>query len=770
MSSESATEFFDFSEPDAAAGGKESLDNKNQKAPPNNLAENLSPLVGREKEIAEIQDLLRRADARLVTLTGIGGTGKTTLAQAVARTMLANFKDGVFFVELAGITNPELVASTIAQSVGVKEAGGRPILETLKDSLREKQMLLVIDNFEQVIDAAPLIAELIAVTGELKILMTSRILLHLSIEREYAVPTLTLPSSPQIPVEELSNYEAIKLFVERARNAKPNFALTNENAESVAEICARLDGLPLAIELAAARVKILSPQAILAKLEHRLKLLTGGARDLPARQQTMRGAVEWSYDLLTEDEKCLFRRLSVFAGGFTFEAAETVCSGQLAEGNRQKAEGSQEQLTDARVDQTSAPNDNRLLPTANRQLPTADCRLPSDFDVLDLITSLVNKSLIVSKEQAGGDLRFRMLEVVREYALESLEAGCEAEAMRRNHVAYFLALGEEAEPHLQGETPTEWLSRLEEEQDNLRVALRWSLEKEAITAARLTAAIRWFWVYRSLLTEGHKWLKAVLKCESPDIPAAVRFKLLHGLATLTRYRGDYERAREIYEKILAESRAADDLLQITYSQQGLGLVAFHQGDFTGARKFYEEALVISRRIEDKFGIACGLNNLGDLARVAGDDAAARPLIEEAVAIFRQLGNKRSVSANIYNLGAVAYGEGEFAAARSYFAECLATALEFGYKPTISYSLDGFAALAVKSGEPEPAAKLAGAAERLIESIGYEIEPAERRFRDAYVSELKTKMDQAAFTDYLEQGRKLKMDEILAIVAIIESQF
>ncbi len=295
---------------------------------PNNLTGSLSPIVGREKEITEITELLKRDDVRLVTMTGVGGTGKTRLAKAVAQALLTDFTDGVFFIELAAVTNPELVALTIAQPLGFKEVGGKPILEILKDNLRDKQVLIVVDNFEQVVDAAPQIAELGA-AGELRILITSRVLLRLSREIEYAVPPLAVPSDvSQVLFDELSNYEAVKLFIERARQSKPNFDLTDENAHIVAEICARLDGLPLAIELAAVRVKILSPQAILTKLENRLKLLTGGARDLPARQQTMRGAVEWSYDLLNEDEKILFRRLAVFAGGFTFEAAESVVSGR----------------------------------------------------------------------------------------------------------------------------------------------------------------------------------------------------------------------------------------------------------------------------------------------------------------------------------------------------------------------------------------------------------------------------------------------------------
>ncbi|MBA3694597.1 MAG: protein kinase, partial [Acidobacteria bacterium] len=456
-----------------------------------NFSAEFTPIVGREKESAEIRGLLQRTDVRLVTMTGVGGTGKTSLAKVVARQMLTEFTDGVFFVELAAIKNPDLVISTIAQPLGVKEAGGKPILEVLKDYLRDKQMLLVVDNFEQVIEAAPQIAELLSAANRLKILITSRSLLRLSAEREFIVPPLSLPSeSKYVSVDELSNYEAIKLFVERARNTKPNFTLSQQNAQTVAEICNRLEGLPLAIELAAARIKFLSPQAILTKLENRLKLLTGGARDLPARQQTMRGAVEWSYDLLTEEEKCLFRHLAVFAGGFTFEAAEAVAGCHFSAAGKEEMISEQETLE---IEQLT-------------------------IDTFDGVTSLVDKSLLVSKEQANGETRFRMLEVVREYALELLETRGEAEAMRRSHAEYFLALGEEAEPHLQSAQSVEWLNRLEEEHDNLRAALQWSLDRDAAIAARLAAGIWRLWTFHSYLTEGRGWLEAALE-QSNNAPA-----------------------------------------------------------------------------------------------------------------------------------------------------------------------------------------------------------------------------------------------------------
>ena len=726
--------------------------------PPNNLTENLSPIIGREKEIAEITELLKRDDARLLTLTGVGGTGKTRLAREVAHRMLKDFSDGVFFVELASITQPELVAASIAQPLGVKEAGGKPILEILGDYLRERNLLLVIDNFEQVIDAAPNIAKLLAAANRLKILVTSRALLYLSKEREYIVPPLDMPTeAASVSLAELSNYEAVKLFVERARGAKPKFALSEENAGSVAEICARLDGLPLAIELAAARIKILSPQMILTKLENSLKLLTGGSRDLPARQQTMSAAVQWSYELLSEDEKCLFRRLSVFAGGFTLETAESVTEGEKGRSGEAKIDSGASKNLGISDENGKNGEENPVAPNIS---PSP--LLPVSLSVLDGITSLVDKSLLVSKEQSDGEARFRMLEVVREYALEFLETSGEAETARRRHAEYFLALGEEAEPHLQGAESIAWLDRLEAEHDNLRAALRWVLEHDAGKAAALAAAIRNFWILHCHFTEGRESLKAALERGSLDAPSAVRFKLLNVLGLLARMQGDYSAARKLYEGSLVEGKTANDLRQIAISVRGSGAVAYHQGDLTSARKFIEEGLAISRQLDDRSGIAFSLNMLGDLARAEGDNAAARPLYDEPLAIFKQLNNKQAISANLNNLGAVAFAAGDFAAARSHFAEGLATAQEIGQKSIASYSLDGFAALAVVRGEQELASQLAGAADRLREQIGYEIEPAERRFRDAYLSELQAKMDEAAFARAYEQGRKLKLEESFAL--------
>ena len=688
------------------------------KISPTNLTEDLSLIIGREKEIVEIKNLLRQREVRLLTMTGIGGTGKTTLARAVVHELLEEFMDGIFFIELAAITNPELVSSTIAQPLGVKEKGGKPMAEVLKDYLRKRKMLLVLDNFEQITAAAPVISELLSAAPRLKILVTSRELLHLSNEREFGVPPLALPDeTARRTLDDLSKCEAIRLFVQRAQNAKPNFTLTKENAVSVAEICIQLDGLPLAIELAAARVKILSPQAILAKLDNRLKLLIGGARDLPARQQTMRGTVEWSYELLNEVDKHFFCRLAIFVGGFIFEAAEAVCA---------KNESDKEQI-----------------------------------EVLDMITSLVDKSLLVSKEHANGGVRFRMLEVVREFALEVLEASIDAEAMRCGHAAYFLALSEEAEPHLPGNESIKWLNHLEDEHDNLRAALQWSFENDVKTAVILTGALRRFWHIHGHLTESRRWLKAALE-QSNQVPATARFKILNGLGQMARHQGDYKSARKLYEICLAEGKIADDKWQIGVASICLGTLACHEGDYPAARKFYEEGLVINRELDDKFYIAVSFNCLGDLARLEGDTATALLFHKESLEIARKLGSKESISAGLNNMGGSAFAEGNYKAAYACFAEALAIAWELEHKIQISYSLDGFAALATWRGESKLAAQLSGAAEQLRELIGYEIEPAERHARDIYLAELKTKMDEADFSVAYEQGCKLKLDEVVAL--------
>src|SRR6266852_4875421 len=444
--------------------------------PQSRLPAPLTPLVGREQEIAAVCALLWRPEVRLVTLTGTGGVGKTRLALGVAAAVNADFADGICFVALAPLIDPGLVLSTIAQALGVQEQGSRPLLEGLQDHLREKQLLLLLDNFEQVVSAAPVVAELLVAAPRLRVLMTSRTSLHLSGEHEFAVPPLSLPDLRDLPpLDRLTQYGAIRLFIERAQAVKSDFALTKENAAAIAAICHQVDGLPLAIELAAGRSKLFSPQALLPRLRNRLKLLVGGAQDLPLRQQTLRGTIAWSYDLLDQAEKILFRRLAVFVGGCTLEAAEAVCH------------------------------------------PDRDL----EGDVLDAVERLVDKSLLRQEAQADGEPRLLMLETIREYALERLAASGETEATRRRHADYYLALAEQAEPLLAGEQQVPWLNRLEQEHENLRAALTWVFQEAGGADLHLKAALReqtlrlvgalWsFWYIHCHYREGKQWLQAAL--------------------------------------------------------------------------------------------------------------------------------------------------------------------------------------------------------------------------------------------------------------------
>lgn len=422
---------------------------------PNNLPRQITTLVGRERAIADLVDMLSRRNVALVTLTGPGGTGKTRLGLQVGADLLDAFPDGVWFVDLAALTEPGLVISTIAQTLGVKEAGQQPILNTLKSYLKEKHLLLLLDNFEQVVEAAGSVSQIILSCAHIKVIVTSRIPLRIRGEKEYPVSPLALPDPGRLPAaERLAEYDAIKLFVDRATEVKPNFQLGHVNATAIAEICARLDGLPLAIELAAARIRVFTPQDLLSRLTNRMKMLTGGARDLPARQQTIRNTIEWSYDLLSDGEKQLFRRMAVFQGGRTLEALEAVCN---AEGD----------------------------------LPV---------DVLDGVESLVSKSLLRQGEGAGGEARFAMLETIHEYAREKLAESGETDTLQHEHAAYFMAKVEEAEPHLRGAKQREWHQRLDEEHDNVRAALDWAELKgsegnaEAINIGlRITGVMGRFW-------------------------------------------------------------------------------------------------------------------------------------------------------------------------------------------------------------------------------------------------------------------------------------
>src|SRR5918993_381173 len=477
---------------------------------PHNLPRQPTPFLGREREISELVDMLRRDEVQLLTLTGPGGTGKTRLALQAAADLLDDFRDGVFFVPLAPLSDPALIAPAIGNAIGIREEGERSLAERLRDVLATKHLLLVLDNMEHLVEGAPLVGEILAASPRLKVLATSRLPLRLRAEREYPVPPLALPrrKPPPLP-EHLTQYTAVQLFVERAQAVKPDFAIDNENAPAVAEICHRLDGLPLAIELAAARVRMLSPQAMLPRLEKRLPLLTGGARDAPARQRTLRNTIAWSYDLLEPKEQILFRRLAVFGGGATFEAVEAVAN----------ADGS--------------------------------------LDVFGGLERLLEQSLLRQDVGPEGEPRFSLLETIREFGIEQLEAHGESEDAQARHAGFFLTLVEEAAPDLHGPTQRAWLERLETEHDNIRAALGWSLTHEPEAALRIGAALFWFWYYRGHLTEGRDWIERALATGASASPD-VRARVLNWSSAFAWERADYATAALRSEEALALARSAGD--------------------------------------------------------------------------------------------------------------------------------------------------------------------------------------------------------------------
>jgi predicted ATPase/tRNA A-37 threonylcarbamoyl transferase component Bud32/Tfp pilus assembly protein PilF len=607
-------------------------------ARPANLPQPRTRFVGREKERAALRALLERADVRIMSLTGFGGIGKTRLALQVAEDMSARFPAGVSFVPLDSARDADQMVAAICRTIGVRETTG----ETLRNSLKEHlaaaaraPMLLVLDNFEQLLSAAPTVADLVAAGPELKVVVTSRSPLHVYGEHEFPVPPLALPDLGALPsLERLTQYESVALFLQRAQAVKPDFALTKENAPVIAEICARLDGLPLALELAAARVKLLSPSAMQSRLEKRLQLLTGGALDLPARQRTLRGAIEWSYDLLNEDEQKLFRRLSVFVDGCTLEAAEAVCN---------------------------AKDDLGL-------------------DPLDGMSSMVDKSLVRQIETEGEEPRFVMLETIREYALERLTASGDEAITRRAHAAYGLVLAEEVGSARVAAVidSAEWLDRCEREHENFRAALDWLCRKdEAQWGLRLGAALFQFWERREYITEGKEWLTRLL-----DLPGAVardkvRARAVFAAGVLAGAQKDYQLANTLFTESLAINRETDDKWAAAVSLNALAVTALDQRDVAAARSLSEQNLEVWRELGDRAAVARSLSNLASVVKEQGEYGLARSLYDEALSIFRETGDPTAAARVLNKLGDVARDQGDTAEAQKLYDESLEAFREFG---------------------------------------------------------------------------------------------
>ncbi len=617
-----------------------------------NVPAQLTPLIGREKELQAVITLLRQPGVRLVTLTGTGGVGKTRLGLQVATDMLDDFVEGVYFVPLASISDAGLVVNTINRVLGVKETGDLSPFDLLKSYIQDRHLLLLLDNFEQVLPAAPGLANLLAACPRLKVLVTSRAVLHIRGEYDFSVSPLELPDLAHLPQTEiLSQYAAVSLFLQRAQAAIPDFQVTSTNARTIAEICVRLDGLPLAIELAATRVKLLPPQALLTRLEHRLQVLTSQARDVPLRQQTLRNMLAWSYDLLEAREQKLFRRLSVFVGGCTLGAVEGI------------------------------------------------------YTILgDMPAYLLDESLLQQTEQEAEEPRLAMLETIREYGQEKLDASGETESTRQAHALYYLSLAEDAEIEIGGARQAAWLERLEREHDNLRAALQWSLEQTADegskaarnkeAALRLGGALRNFWIVHGHISEGRNFLDRALAAPG-NIDAIVQAKALVVAAHLAFNQSDHNRAEMLCKDGLALYRTLEDQLGIAIALSLLGSVAWTKGRMAEARTLTEESLTIARQIDAMELTAYTLFVLGLVDSSQGEYSRACAMFEESLAIHRKFQNKRGMAHTLSQLAQVLFvAQTDAARVISLLEECRALSSQVGFKEGIAayYCVSGQVAL------------------------------------------------------------------------------
>ena len=723
---------------------------------PTNLPVPRTSFVGWAAETERLRSLLLKPNVRLVTLIGPGGSGKTRLALAVAGQLMGKFKDGVYFVTLGPVRDARFVETTIAQTLGVTEEDDLPLTESLLAYLKDRHMLLVLDNFEQVLRAASLISDLLDAARHLKVLVTSRAVLRLYGEHEFEVPPLALPNPRRLPpLHELAQLPSVALFMERASAVQPNFTLTPQNAPAVAQLCAHLDGLPLAIELAAARIKLLPPHIMASRLSNRLALLTDGAQNLPPRQQTMRNTLDWSYDLLAPKEKALFMRLGVFVGGCTLEAIEAVAGSRV------------------------------------------------EINPLQQLTSLLDKSMLV-RQALGDEIRFSMLETIYEYARERLEKSPEAEHLGQRHMAYYLQLAEAAQPELTGAQAQVWLERLEREHDNLRAALRWALahETQTETALRLATILGRFWKKRGYLGEGRRWLEAAL-AHSKTQPAVARAWALRESAALALAQGDYVQARAylesgqalwgdlgdepfvtwmmglildaqgkydeaqlFLEKNLAFHRQAGNPENVGHALHLLGQSAMKQGNYSQARNWLEESLSIRKKLHIQEDTANTLLVLGHVMRMKEDFARAYDLYQESLAVFEELGEKWGIAHCLLNIGKIACAQGDYVQACESYLVASISFQDLGDRHGLAYSLEAQAGLAGQQQQPERAARLWGIAAALRETLGTPLPPAEYSQLEAEIKNVEaflasTGQSEAAFLAAWQAGRGMSEEDAIA---------
>jgi predicted ATPase len=721
-----------------------------------------SPLIDRTHEVATACAELR-AGVSPVTLTGPGGSGKTRVALQVAANLLDDFSDGVVFVPLADIRDPDLVARSMASVLEARESSGLPVIESLKSALSDRHLLLVLDNFEQVMVAAALVVDLLESCPRLAVLVTSRQPLHVRGEKELLVPPLAVPDSTNaLSVQRIAQYPGVELFVQRTRDVRPHFALNTTTAPVVVAICQRLDGLPLAIELAATRMKVLPPQALLARLDQRLSLLTGGARDLPSRQHTMRAAIAWSEELLNQQAQLLFRRLAVFAGGCTLEAVDAVC----------------------------------LVPPL-----TLVSGGEQPIDALDGVAALVEANLIFQEEGPGGEPRFRMLETVRDYALERLQASEDLANTRRQHAHFFLALAEEAEPHLNSGLRKEWLERLDADHDNLREALEWSASAaEGDTGLRLVGALVWFWFHLGYLREGRARLERVLVQSGTAAPPLARGKALAGLGGICLVQGDYAEAQGWLEQSVALLRDGEDahvlsgalaMLGLTLMSQGeplaaqapvqesiersrqagdkwgeafalsvSGSVALLSGEYATSRARLEESLGLFQEQDDAWGRVMVLADLANLTQATGDELGARGLYAEAIALCRDLRDKWWLARTLIGAAEVELALGDHERARGLYKESLPLARDLGYAGGVLLSLAGMAAVANAQNQPERAGELFAAADtHLTSSASSDV--TSRLELDRLVADTRAHVDPVTFAKGWEVGQSMTLEQAIA---------